>query len=56
VFAPVGGHVLPLTDAAKRAAYALAHGISRDEATARADAALARIQIDTGDARAESIA
>ena len=55
VFAPVGGRVMPLTDAAKRAAYALAHGTTRDEATARADAALARIQIDTSDeAQAES--
>jgi biotin carboxylase len=55
VFVPVGGDVMPLTDAAKRAAYALAHGGSRDEATARADAALARIQIETGDdARAEA--
>lgn len=55
VFAPLGGRVMPLTDAAKRAAYALAHGTTRDEATARADQALARIQIDTGDeAQAES--
>ncbi|MGP6156750.1 MAG: ATP-grasp domain-containing protein, partial [Vulcanimicrobiaceae bacterium] len=55
VFAPVGGRIMPLTDAAKRAAYALAHGTSRDEATARADAALMRIQIETGDdIRAES--
>jgi carbamoyl-phosphate synthase large subunit len=49
VFAPVGGRILPLTDAAKRAAYALAHGTSRGEATARADAALGCIQIETGD-------
>jgi biotin carboxylase len=55
VFVPVGGQVMPLTDAAKRAAYVLAHGQSREEATARADAALARIHIDTGDgARAEA--
>jgi biotin carboxylase len=55
VFVPVGGRVMPLTDAAKRAAYVLAHGASREEATARADAALARIHIDTGDdARAET--
>lgn len=47
VFVPVGGRVLPLTDSAKRAAYVLSHGATRDEATARADAALARIRIDT---------
>jgi biotin carboxylase len=48
VFVPVGGRVLPLTDSAKRAAYALARGETGEAATARADAALARIQIDTG--------
>jgi len=47
VFVPVGGRVLPLTDSAKRAAYVLAHGSTRDEATARADQALALIRIDT---------
>jgi biotin carboxylase len=47
VFVPVGGRVLPLTDSAKRAAYVLAHGAARDEATARADAALAAIAIET---------
>jgi biotin carboxylase len=47
VFVPVGGHVLPLTDSAKRAAYVLSHGTTRDEATARADSALALIRIDT---------
>jgi len=47
VFVPRGGRVLPLTDSAKRAAFALAHGASREEATARADAALARIRIET---------
>ncbi len=47
VFVPVGGTVLPLTDSAKRAAYALAHGASRGEATARADEALARLSIVT---------
>ena len=47
VFVPVGGHVYPLTDSAKRAAYALARGASRDEATARADASLAAIRIET---------
>jgi biotin carboxylase len=57
VFVPVGGQVMPLSDAAKRAAYALAWGKTRDEATARADAALACIQIETGDeARAEATA
>ncbi len=48
VFVPVGGDVMPLTDAAKRAAFALAHGSSRDEATTCADAALALLRIDTG--------
>ena len=47
LFVPLGGRVHPLTDSAKRAAYALAHGDSRDEAIARADAALATIRIDT---------
>jgi biotin carboxylase len=49
VFVPVGGRVLPLTDSAKRAAYVLARGGSRAEATARADAALAHIRIETGE-------
>jgi biotin carboxylase len=48
VFVPVGGRVMPLTDSAKRAAYVLAHGTTRDEATAHADAALAHIRIETG--------
>jgi biotin carboxylase len=48
-FVGVGGRVWPLTDSAKRAAYALAHGATRSEATARADEALARVSIDTGD-------
>jgi biotin carboxylase len=39
--------VLPLTDSAKRAAYVLSHGTTRDEALAHADAALALIRIDT---------
>ncbi len=47
VFVPVGGRVLPLTDSAKRAAYVLSHGSTRDQATARADRALALIRIDT---------
>jgi biotin carboxylase len=47
VFVPAGGRVLPLTDSAKRAAYALAHGRTRVEATSRADAALARVRIET---------
>jgi len=47
VFVRPRGTVLPLTDSAKRAAYVLAHGASRDEATARADAALARLGIET---------
>ncbi|HEY1695680.1 MAG TPA: ATP-grasp domain-containing protein [Polyangiaceae bacterium] len=47
VFVPVGGHVLPLTDSAKRAAYVLSHGGSRAEATERADRALAAIHIET---------
>ena len=49
VFVPVGGRVHPLTDSAKRAGYVLAHGAGRAEATARADAALARIDVDTVD-------
>ena len=47
VFVPVGGTVYPLTDSAKRAAYALAHGGSRDAATRAADEALGRIRIVT---------
>jgi cysteine synthase A len=50
VFVPAGGIVAPLTDSAKRAAYVLAHGASRDEATRRADQALALLRIDTQDA------
>ena len=57
VFVPVGGRVLPLTDSAKRAAYVLAHGATRAEATSRADAALARIRIETqNEAREEATA
>ncbi len=57
VFVPVAGRVWPLTDSAKRAAYALAHGASREEATARADAALRRLGIETADEpRTEAIA
>ncbi len=52
VFVPVGGRVLPLTDSAKRAGYVLAHGHTRNEATARADAALARLAIETVEAPA----
>ena len=47
VFVPVSGTVHPLTDSAKRAGYVLAHGTSRDDATAAADRALSRIVIDT---------
>ena len=47
VFVPVGGRVMPLTDSAKRAAYVLTHGGTRGEAIERADAALARIRIET---------
>ena len=47
VFVPLGGRVLPLTDSAKRAAYVLSKGSSRQEATARADAALALLHIET---------
>ncbi|HEY6460075.1 MAG TPA: hypothetical protein VIY73_07985, partial [Polyangiaceae bacterium] len=47
VFVPVGGHVLPLTDSAKRAGYVLTHGSSRAEATERANRALAAIHIET---------
>ena len=44
--------MLPLTDSAKRAGYVLAHGHTRNEATARADAALARLAIETVEAPA----
>ncbi|MFI5297466.1 MAG: ATP-grasp domain-containing protein [Polyangiales bacterium] len=47
VFTHVGGTVHPLTDSAKRAAYALAHGVDRASAERAADAALAAIRIDT---------
>jgi biotin carboxylase len=47
VFVPVGGRVLPLTDSAKRAAYVLARVAVREQATARADRALALVHIDT---------
>ena len=49
VFVPVGGIVHPLTDSAKRAGYVLCHGTSRAQATARADDALAHIEIETRD-------
>jgi biotin carboxylase len=49
VFVPVGGRVFPLTDSAKRAAYVLCHGTTRDEALGRADAALSRLHIETED-------
>jgi biotin carboxylase len=48
-FVPVGGRVYPLTDSAKRAAYVLARGSSRQDALARADEALAHVGIETGD-------
>jgi biotin carboxylase len=48
-FVGAGGRVWPLTDSAKRAAYALAHGATRTEANARADEALELVSIDTGD-------
>jgi biotin carboxylase len=51
VFVPEGGRVHPLIDSAKRAGYVLSHGDSREQVTARADAALARIHLDTGDER-----
>ncbi|HLK40054.1 MAG TPA: ATP-grasp domain-containing protein, partial [Polyangiaceae bacterium] len=47
VFVHEGGHVLPLTDGSKRAAFALARGATRQEATVRADAALGALRIDT---------
>jgi biotin carboxylase len=49
VFVPVGGRVHPLTDSAKRAAYVLSHGATREQAVASADRALACIRIDTQD-------
>jgi biotin carboxylase len=50
VFVPVGGRVHPLTDSAKRAAYVLSHGATREQAVATADRALASIRIDTQEA------
>ena len=47
VFVPVGGHVMPLTDSAKRAGYALAHGTTREQAMTRANEALAQLSLDT---------
>ena len=47
VFVPVGGQVLPLTDSAKRAGYVLAHAPTRAEVLARADRALAAIDLET---------
>lgn len=47
VFIPVGGEVFPLTDSAKRAGYVLAHGKSREDVIATADAALADIKLET---------
>jgi biotin carboxylase len=49
VFVPVGGRVHPLTDSAKRAAYVLSHGMTREQAVASADRALACIRVDTHD-------
>jgi biotin carboxylase len=48
-FVPVGGKVMPLSDAAKRAGYALAHGKTRGEAIERVDAALGRVALVTVD-------
>jgi biotin carboxylase len=48
-FVPAGGKVMPLSDASKRAGYALAHGRTRDEAIERADAALACVHVVTLD-------
>lgn len=53
VFVPVGARVMPLTDSAKRAGYALAHGTTRNQATARADAALAHLTLDTSESALE---
>ncbi|GAC1352259.1 MAG: hypothetical protein NVSMB1_13350 [Polyangiales bacterium] len=47
VFVRKGDRVHPLTDSSKRAAYALAHGVSRESAVAAADAALSRLRIVT---------
>jgi biotin carboxylase len=46
VFVPVGGRVHSLTDGSKRAGFALAHGDTRADATAAADAALATIRLE----------
>jgi biotin carboxylase len=56
VFVPVGGRVFPLTDSTKRAAYVLAHGQTGPEAAARAQAALAHIEIDTHEDATEASA
>jgi hypothetical protein len=48
-FVPVGGQVMPLTDASKRTGYVLAHGRTRGEATEHADSALSRVQVVTQD-------
>jgi biotin carboxylase len=47
VFVPVGGRVMPLTDSAKRAAYVLARGPTREAATSIADRALSALHIET---------
>ncbi|MBN2192227.1 MAG: ATP-grasp domain-containing protein [Polyangiaceae bacterium] len=47
VYVEPGGIVHPLTDGAKRAGHVLAFGTTREEAEARAAAAMARIEIDT---------
>lgn len=47
VFIPVGAEVHPLTDSAKRAGYVLAHGSSRNDVIATADAALSDITLET---------
>lgn len=47
VFIPVGGRVWPLSDSAKRAAFVLCDGASREDVLARADAALGHIRIET---------
>ena len=55
VFVPEGSRVQPLTDSAKRAGYVLARGANRDQATGRADAALARIHVDTDEGPLASV-
>jgi biotin carboxylase len=54
VFVRPGQRVMPLTDSAKRAGFTLAHAPTREQATARADAALAFLRVETEDEPAQA--